>query len=135
MKADVSNLGDLEMAVLEYVWQNGPSDIKEAHSQIGVERGITHNTVQSTFKRLWKKGLLSRSKQSHAHIYTARVDRCQLTELMVGQLVEQVAGHEPEVAIEAFVNFADNAGDETFAALEELVAARRRSQNPKQGKS
>lgn len=135
MTTDVSNLGALEMAVLEYVWEHGPSDIKEAHGQIGVERGITHNTVQSTFKRLWKKGLLSRSKQSHAYIYAARVDRCQLTELMVNQLVEQVASHEPTVAIEAFVNFADNAGDEAFTALEELVAARRRAQKSKQGKS
>lgn len=126
---DVSNLGELEMAVMEYVWQHGACDIKETHHKIGVERGITYNTVQSTFKRLWEKGLLSRTKQGHAHVYRACVNRCQLTELLLGQLVDQVARQEPQVAIEAFVNFADNAGDEVLTRLEELVARRRRAQS------
>lgn len=71
MKADISNLGDLEMAVLEYVWEEGESDVKAAHRVIGAERGITHNTVQSTFKRLWEKGLLSRYEEGHAYVYEA----------------------------------------------------------------
>lgn len=128
MKADISNLGELEMAVLDYVWEHGPSDVKGAHADIGQARGITHNTVQSTFKRLWEKGLLGRHKEGHAYIYAARVDRSQLTELMVGDLVEQVAGADVNVALEAFVNLADRAGEDTLETLEALVAARRQSQ-------
>ncbi len=129
MSADISNLGELEMAVLEYVWEHEQSDVKTAHRALGVERGITHNTVQSTFKRLWEKGLLSRHKAGHAYIYSARVDRRALTELMVGDLVEQVAGAEMQVALEAFVNLADRAGRGTLEALEKLVAARRRAES------
>jgi predicted transcriptional regulator len=128
MKADTSNLGELEMAVLEYVWEHGESDVKTAYRAVGVERGITHNTVQSTFKRLWEKGLLARTKDGHAYVYSPRVDRKQLTELMVGDLVEQVAGADVQVALEAFVNLADRAGDDTLEALERLVAARRSEQ-------
>lgn len=127
MKHDITNLGELEMAVLQHVWQVGPIDVKTAHEAIGVERGITHNTVQSTFKRLWEKGLLSRTKQSHAYIYGPLVSRAQLTELMVGSLVDQIAGSEFSVAVEAFVNLADRAGDETLDAMERLIAARRSS--------
>jgi predicted transcriptional regulator len=129
MNADLSNLGDLEMAVLEYVWKHHECDVKTAYRDIGEERGITHNTVQSTFKRLWEKGLLSRHKEGHAYIYTQQVSRRQLTELMVGDLVDQVAGAEMQVALEAFVNLADRAGEESLEALEALVAARRRAQN------
>jgi predicted transcriptional regulator len=125
MKQDVANLGELEMAVLEHVWETGPTDVKTAHERIGPRRGITHNTVQSTFKRLWEKGLFSRAKQGHAYIYDARVDRRQLTELMVASLVDQVAGSEIGVALEAFVNLADRAGDDTLDELEALIAARR----------
>lgn len=129
MEADVSNLGELEMAVLEYVWKRGSSDVKKAHGDVGTERGITHNTVQSTFKRLWEKGLLSREKDGHAYVYSPRIDRKQLTEIMVGELVDQVAGTDVQVALEAFVNLADRAGDDTLAALESLVAARRRAED------
>lgn len=127
MSVDGSNLGELEMAVLEYVWEHDATDVKSAHREIGVERGITHNTVQSTFKRLWEKGLLSRHKRSHAYIYTPRIDRRQLTEALMSDLVDQVAGAEMRVAVEAFVNLADQAGGETLEMLEALVAARRGS--------
>ena len=128
MQTDVSNLGELEMTVLDYVWEHEESDVKTAWSHIGEERGITHNTVQSTFKRLWEKGLLARQKEGHAYVYTPEVDRCQLTELMVGELVEQVAGSDVQVALEAFVNLADRAGEDTLNALEKLVASRRQAQ-------
>ena len=128
MNAEISNLGDLEMSVLQYVWDHDECDVKAAHADIGTERGITHNTVQSTFKRLFEKGLLTRRKEGHAYIYAARIDQQQLTELMVGDLVEQVAGSELDVALEAFVNLADRAGRDTLQTLERLVAARRAQQ-------
>lgn len=116
------------MAVLEHVWEVGPTDVKTAHRTIGPARGITHNTVQSTFKRLWEKGLFSRVKEGHAYVYDALIDRRELTELMVASLVDQVAGSEIGVALEAFVNLADRAGDDTLDALEALIAARRNEQ-------
>jgi predicted transcriptional regulator len=125
MPVDISNLGELEMSVLEYVWEHGETDVKNAHEDVGVDRGITHNTVQSTFKRLWEKGLLERSKDGRAYVYSSKFDRKELTELMVGELVEQVAGADVNVALEAFVNLADRAGDSTLEALEQLVASRR----------
>jgi hypothetical protein len=48
---------------------------------------------------------------------------------MGGDLVDQGAGAEMQVALEAFVNLADRAGEESLEALEALVAARRRAQN------
>lgn len=129
MNVDVANLGELEMAVLEYVWEHGASDVKTAHRAIGEVRGITHNTVQSTFKRLWEKGLLARHKEGHAYVYAHKIDRRELTEMMVGELVDQVAGAEMQVALEAFVNLADRAGKESLETLEALVAARRQAQD------
>ncbi len=128
MKIDVSNLGDLEMAVLDYVWANGETDVKSAHAGLGVSRGITLNTVQSTFKRLNEKGLLTRRKDSHAYLYSSRITQIQLTELTVRELVNQVAGGGISVALEAFVNLADEAGSDSLETLERLVAERRRAQ-------
>merc|ERR1711974_278876 len=107
MNAELPNLGELEMAVLEYVWSYGATDVKSAHQGIGEARGITHNTVQSAFKRLWEKDLLGRRKEGHAYVYYAVVNRRELTELMVGGLVQHLAGDRMSVALEAFVNLAE----------------------------
>ena len=118
-------LGDLELEVLEHVWQHGEVEIKSAHQDLGEPRGITHNTVQSAFKRLWEKKLLQRRKVGHAHLYSSKISRQELTERLVGELIEQVAGPSPSVALEAFVNLAERAGEDTLAELEELVSRRR----------
>ena len=128
---DNPKLGDLELEVLEHVWEQGEVDIKSAHQVLGEPRGITHNTVQSAFKRLWEKKLLRRRKEGHAHLYRSKISRQELTERLVGELIEQVAGPSPSVALEAFVNLAARAGEDTLAELEELVARRRQDRGKK----
>lgn len=125
MPKDPTNLGALELAILQYLWEEGPHPVKTAHRIVGVSRDITLNTVQSTMKRLWEKGLLEREKQGHAYVYSPRITRRDLTEMMVGELIEQVTGSQIDVALQAFVDVAERAGDKTLDRLEKLVAARR----------
>lgn len=55
-------LGKLEKIVLQYLWNKKEADAKQVHSVLGVPRGNSLNTIQSTLDRLFKKELLSRSK-------------------------------------------------------------------------
>ena len=125
MTRDPTHLGDLELAILEHIWCSGGCDVKLAYRAIGEPRGITLNTVQSAMKRLWEKDLLHREKDGHAYFYTAAIDRRALTERLVAELVDQVAGSQMDVALQAFVSLAHRAGDDTLNALEELIARRR----------
>jgi len=56
-----------------FLWHGGEGAAKAVHKGLGQARGITLNTIQSTLKRLFEKGLLSRDKVSHAHVYRPRV--------------------------------------------------------------
>ncbi|MFB6372958.1 MAG: BlaI/MecI/CopY family transcriptional regulator [Bradymonadaceae bacterium] len=125
MAPHLDNLGDLELAVLQYVWREGPSEVKTVHAALGPEREISHNTVQSALKRLYEKELLTRHKDGHAYVYSPRLDREEVTERRVAEVVEQLADGELDVALTAFVNFAERAGDETLERLEALVARRK----------
>lgn len=123
-----TNLGELEFAILEFIWEQGACSVKTAHKAVGQRRDSSHNTVQSAMKRLYEKKLLQRHKEGHAYIYRARIDRRGLTEMMIGQLVEDVTGTRIDVALQAFVDIADDTGDDTLAKLEELIARRREQQ-------
>ena len=70
-------LGELELAVMDHLWSSGAKDAKAVHRAVGRGRRITLNTIQSTLKRLFEKGLLQRKKESHAHIYSPRVTRAE----------------------------------------------------------
>src|SRR5262245_4336134 len=82
-------LGKLECAVLEHLWQAGEADVIETHGAVGTRRGITVNTVGSALERLHRKGLVTRSKVSHAYRYQPALDR---ESFVVRQMVDGAGG-------------------------------------------
>ena len=119
-------LGELETAVMSHLWSHGESDAKAVSGSLGRARGITLNTIQSTLKRLYEKGLLQRSKVSHAHVYRARVTREEFHRGLLGDLVANLMDGHAEVVVSAFVDLTERAGPEHLDRLEALVAERRR---------
>jgi predicted transcriptional regulator len=117
-------LGDLELAVLDALWGQGGRDAKSLHADVGVRRGISLNTVQSTLERLFRKGLLRREKVSHAYVYTPALERRALMVRLIGDLVETLSDGRPEPMLGAFVDLAAQVDADNLARLERLLAER-----------
>lgn len=71
-------LGPLEISILRYVWKRGPAEVKAVHQELRHKDGQSYDTFQSTMDRLYKKGLLSRHKVSHAFRYEASASQSQV---------------------------------------------------------
>lgn len=124
MSESSPTLGDLEIAVLEHIWQAGTTSAKEAHACIGAARGISVNTLQSTLERLFRKGLLARVKEGHAFRYAARVSR----EKLVAGLINDVLGRfgvDTVTSVAAFAELATGLDETALAALEAELRKRR----------
>lgn len=119
-------LGELELQVMEYVWEAGEGDAKAIHRKVGLPRGITLSTIQSTLKRLFGKGLLERDKVSHAHVYRATLSRADFHRELLDQLVGELMVQGGASVVAAFVDLTERAGPEHLDRLEALLAARRR---------
>lgn len=120
-------LGELETAVMEFLWQGGEGEAKAVHLGLGSARGITLNTIQSTLKRLFEKGLLRRDKVSHAHVYKPRVGREEFHRGVLGGVIDELMGGQTDAMVSAFVDLTERAGPEHLERLEAMVAARRRA--------
>ena len=121
----VKSLGELEAAVMEHLWSGAHGEAKAVHETLGKLRGITLNTVQSTLKRLYEKGLLARDKVSHAHIYRPRISREDFHHALLEHLVGDLFRRESDVMAQAFVDLAERTGPDHLAALEAAIARRR----------
>lgn len=121
----IPTLGDLEIAVLEHVWQTADVSAKEAHAAIGAARGISVNTVQSTLERLYRKNLLTRTKSGHAFRYAARVPREQLVAGLINDVLGRF-GSDPASSLAAFVEAAERLDDAALRALEAELKNRRK---------
>ncbi|WP_027156537.1 BlaI/MecI/CopY family transcriptional regulator [Methylobacter luteus] len=114
-------LGELEMAVLEHLWSNGDSDAKGVYNVLGKTRGISHNTIQSTLERLFKKRLLTRQKISHAYIYHAVVSRDELMGRMIKDVVKTISKENTDGMLAAFVDIAAHTDESHLDRLEQLI--------------
>lgn len=118
-------LGELESAVIDHLWSAGPAEVKDVHKAIGRPRRITLNTVQTTLKRLYEKGLLTREKVSHAFVYAPAMSREEYQRRTLDQTLGLLLRGERGAMVAAFVDLAERAGSDELERLERLVAERR----------
>jgi predicted transcriptional regulator len=78
-------LGRLETAVMEVLWARGQGRVHEVARWL--DRRLAYTTVMTTLDRLFKKGLLDRSKQKRAFVYAPRMSRPEWERRRAGELV------------------------------------------------
>lgn len=123
-------LGELEHAVLEELWEQGANHAKGVHARLGVQRGITHNTVQSTLERLYRKALLSRTKEGHAYVYRPALEREAFLARLIEQVTHPLADNLPEESLlSAFVDFADEKDEQGLDRLQALIERKRQARS------
>lgn len=118
-------LGELEERLMEILWETSPLSVREVKAHLGRSK-LAYTTVMTTLDRLYKKGLLARTKNGLAFVYQPAIDRAEYQRRVVraalAPLLEQGAG--PVLA--AFVDVAAGSDTENLDRLERLIAARRR---------
>ena len=113
------------MEVLEQLWRLGSGDVRAIHSALSRDRDNHPNTVQSALERLFRKGLLDREKQSHAYIYTTRLNRDELAARLIDETLHRMKGSEPLPMLAAFVDLAMEQDPQVLDELEQLLKTRR----------
>jgi predicted transcriptional regulator len=122
-------LGDLERAILDRLWTQGPADVRAMHDAVGSARGIAPNTVQSTLERLVRKGLAERRKTGRAYSYRARVTRREWVAAALEAWLDALPGDDADLWLAAFVDRVERTGADQLDALERLVRDRRRGRS------
>ncbi len=121
----IFRLGALETSVLNHLWQERDLAAKEVHERLSRERDITLSTVQSTIERLCKKGLVDRTKVSHAFRYRPLVEREAVLQRFVGAMVDQLSQGWSGPALSNFLDLAERMDDKALDQLEEMIRQRK----------
>ena len=119
-------LGELERAVLEFLWTRGEADVGEAHKAVGAPRGISANTVGSALERLHRKGLASREKVSHAYRYAAACSRGDFLARQIVATLGDVRRLSGTGLMASFVDVVTAADQNALSELEVLIARKRK---------
>ena len=118
-------LGELEKRVLQYLWEAPEADAKQVHGALTKRQGGTLKTIQSTLDRLFKKGLLTRQKQSHSYYYRAKLDRNELIAQLIQDVTSDFISKDEDSLMAAFTSVSAGLDDEKLLQLQTLIHQQR----------
>lgn len=107
---------DAELAILQVLWQRGPSTVRQVHERLAPQRATGYTTTLKLLQIMADKGLVDRDKSERTHVYRARLSQQRTQKQLVGDLLERAfAGSARKLVMQAL-----EAGDVSPTELVEI---------------
>lgn len=114
-------LTELQMRILQVLWERGSATVAEVHEALEGERGLAPTTIATLLSRLEKRGLLDHEVEGRTHVYRALVSEREVRTSMVETLRDQVFGGDVTALVSHLLDARElDPGD--LARVRELLA-------------
>ena len=113
-----ARLGTLEREVIEIVWKSDEVTVRDVHTRL--DGRVAYTTVMTTLDRLFRKGLLARTKRARAFVYSALASREELDDIVASDVVSGLLEGEGSAPLPFLSNLVDAVGERDRALLDEL---------------
>jgi len=81
---------DGELRILNVLWKQGASTVREVFEQIGGQTGVGYTTVLKVLQVMYEKGFVTRNEAERSHVYAANLTRDDVQEQVVDELLGTV---------------------------------------------
>ncbi|HTY50362.1 MAG TPA: BlaI/MecI/CopY family transcriptional regulator [Steroidobacteraceae bacterium] len=102
MSHRITDLGDLERAVLELVWAHAPITAEEVQGKLS--RPLRESTVRTVLTRLERKGFLTHATENRTFIYSATESRSAAAARAVKNVIDRFCNGSVEQALVGMVD-------------------------------
>jgi BlaI family transcriptional regulator, penicillinase repressor len=86
-KTSERKLGDLELQILNILWAQGASTVRQVLEALPLAPRPAYTTVLTMMRLMEEKGYLTRKEQGRAHIYTARLQEKRIKRGLLHNLI------------------------------------------------
>src|ERR1700719_4092184 len=132
----LKNLGEVEQAVMEYLWTHGASSSEACREALASSRPMKDSTIRTVLRRLEEKGYVAHETEGRTFIYKASDQRQNVAVRAVKNIIDRFCGGSAEQLVLGMV---DNAvlDRKQLQRLAEKIAERQatdKAANKKEGK-
>ena len=115
------NLTDLQVDLLEVLWDRGEATVAEVQEALLGDRGLATSTVATLLSRLEKRGVVIHRADGRQYVYRAQVSREQVRDSMVTALTYRMfSGDVAELVSHLLTEAETSPGD--LARVKRLIA-------------
>ncbi|MBK8038466.1 MAG: BlaI/MecI/CopY family transcriptional regulator [Verrucomicrobiaceae bacterium] len=116
---------EAEMEILQILWENGPSTVREVHEIVSEPRGTAYTTTLKVMQVMHEKGLVTRDDSERSHRFSAAIERERTRQSVVKQLIDRVFGGSADELVLSALGAAKVRPDE-LRQIKELLAKKDR---------
>ena len=81
-----------ELAILQILWELGPSTVKVIHEKLAEEKKVIYTTTLKTMQVMLEKGMLSREAAGRKHIYKAIIQEDETQNVLLDKFLNKTFG-------------------------------------------
>ncbi len=120
----VKVLGPLETEIMRILWSEGRSTVKKVHRSLSQQREIAYTTVMTTMSRLAEKGVLNRSREGLAYVYSPAISEEDFVQMVVRQVLDGLLDDYSDTAIEYMVDYLARNNPAELMRLQQAIRSR-----------
>jgi BlaI family penicillinase repressor len=98
------NLGEVEQAVMDYVWTHGPCTSEDCREALAATRPMKESTIRTVLRRLEQKGYVAHSTSGRTFIYRAAEARQNVAARAVKNIIDRFCGGSAEQLVIGMVD-------------------------------
>lgn len=131
MSKDHPKPTDAELAILQVLWQNGPSSVRQVHEQLSEDRDTGYTTTLKLMQIMAEKGLVQRNTDARSHIYEAAIAEAEVQRQLLRRFVDTAfRGSAMSLVMQALGQH--QAGSDELDQIKALIQQMEQSQQPPQ---
>jgi len=103
-KGQPKNLGEVEQAVMDYVWSHGPCTSEACREALADARPMKESTIRTVLRRLGEKGYVAHETSGRTFIYRAAEARQNVAARAVKSIIDRFCGGSAEQLVIGMVD-------------------------------
>lgn len=111
---------DAELAILQVLWDQGPTTVRQVHEALEA-RETGYTTTLKLMQIMAEKGLVSRDESARTHVYTAKYTRDETQQRLVTDLLDRAFGGSAAALVMQVLS-SQQASAEELRDIEQLIA-------------
>jgi predicted transcriptional regulator len=121
------HLGDLQLAIMRILWEQGEGTVAEVHEALEPERGLALTTIATMLTKMERKGVVDHRAEGRKFIFRPRVSEGQVRRSMVADLTSQLFRGDVTALVNHLLSEHEIDAQE-LAQLRQLIASRGREE-------
>ena len=101
----VKVLGPLETEIMELLWKEQQGTVKKIHRTLQERRDIAYTTVMTTMSRLAEKGILHRTRDGLAYVYSPALSEDEFIHMFVKQVLDGLLDDFTDMTINYVIDY------------------------------